>query len=609
MFYIKNIQIYSGTNTVSNLPLINGLNIIYGPSNTGKSLVYECIDFLFGGEAMKLHNPALKIKAIKGIIDVDGKELSLYRELGDSNFVVSGKVDRIEPGSYTTGKGSKKTPPINRLWLQLMGLTAEEENVKIFQYQNGKSQSLTLRTFIHTFLIDETRLGANNSILKSAEGYSKNIPVSTITSLAYLATGNNYNADQPKEGIDSEVFDARKSAAKKLIDLSTAALAQKSLISLPQLNDGRSVDDLQQDINEILTSIEFSEGELNEAIEKSELLGREIIETEEKIAECRMLSNRFDSLESQYESDVRRLTFIAEGEIRKDVSVVERCPFCNGELTKKQSESCVEAAVAEANKIKVKISDLMSAKQSISKELAALNDRKKSVVSDRQELQKRIRGNLRPKVDNLRERLISYSSALERAKAEEMREKVISILNEKMEEVIAEEQVAPEIRFDVSSVIRSFLKSPMEDHLKKILQDSRYENFIDARFDEELCDVVVNGCSKLSQGQGYRAFLNTAMAVALQETIDGYNLYKLPLMVADSPIMSLKEVKEDKDTKVPTDGMKSGLFRYMVEHCQCKQTIIMENSIPKLDYKNTNLIHFTKDENEGIYGLISDYRE
>lgn len=609
MFWFKRIQIYSGKDTVSELSLSSGLNVIYGPSNTGKSLILECLDFLFGGEAKKLLKPALNVRAVKGILDVDGKELEIYRELESSIFVVSGKVEGIEPGTYSTGKGSKKNPPINLIWLRLMGIDVSDGRIQIYQYKNGKTQALTMRTFVHSFLIDEGRMGSDNSILKNGEGYSKNIPVATISSLAYLATENNYKADQEVKGIDYEVYDARKMATRRLVDLSMSALAEKSLVSMQDASDGRSVDELKRDVNDILTGIESTEGQLDEAIEKSEALGREIMSVDDRISECRVLKNRFDSLQSQYESDVRRLTFIAEGEIQKEVIEIDRCPFCNGELSKQQSESCVEAALTEADKIHAKMADLASVKLGVENELARLNESRASLVGRRQGIQKEIRSELRPRVSDLRSRLVAYSSALERAKVIEMRNAVVTILNEKMDEVIDEETVAPEIHFNVEAVIKDFLKVPMEDRLAAILEASHYENYVSVRFDEDTCDAVVNGSTKESQGQGYRAFLNTVMEIALQETIDGYKKHKLPIMVADSPIMSLKEVKEDGETKVPTAGMKAGLFQYMIDHCQCRQTIIMENSLPPLDYKDTKVIHFTKDENVGRYGLIIDYRD
>lgn len=39
MYHIKNIKIKTKNNVISELHLERGLNIIYGPSNTGKTLV------------------------------------------------------------------------------------------------------------------------------------------------------------------------------------------------------------------------------------------------------------------------------------------------------------------------------------------------------------------------------------------------------------------------------------------------------------------------------------------------------------------------------------------------------------------------------------------
>ena len=70
-------------------------------------------------------------------------------------------------------------------------------------------------------------------------------------------------------------------------------------------------------------------------------------------------------------------------------------------------------------------------------------------------------------------------------------------------------------------------------------------------------------------------------------------------LLIDSPILSLKE----KDEAV-SDGMKSSLFQYMVDNQKYGQTIIIENAIPDINYKNANIINFTKDEKNGRYGLF-----
>ena len=606
MYFIKKIRIITENDTVSELPLDSGVNIIYGPSNTGKSLICECIDFLFGGDARKLKKPVLKVKSVALELDVDGKKLTLFRELESNQIIVTGDADGIEKGTYATGKGSKKTPPINKLWLHLMGI---EDVTKIYQYQNKSTQSLTVRTFIHTFLINETRMGGDNSILKSGEGYTKNIPVATLTALIYLATENNYGADVQESPEGDEVVKAKKSATQKLVDLSMAALSEKRFTALPEPKDNRSVDDIQKDIDELLATIESAEEMLGNALARNQELASSILKIDNKYAECKMLKSRYSSLRSQYESDIRRLTFIAEGELHKEnIKKIEYCPFCNGELDIKQSESCVEAAIAEVDKIELQIADLREADIAIEAEMQKLVEKKREIMAQKEDVQMTIRGELRPKVDSLRDRLSDFTAALEHAKAAELVDSFVSILKEKMDEVI-DDGDGSENAFDIRSKVKEVFTKLIDEKLTAILKSCNYENFVGARFDIESCDVVVNGSEKMTQGQGFRAFLNAVMAIVIQECLEDYNKHLLPLMLIDSPIMSLKEREENVGTEVTTNSMRSGLFNYMIQNCACRQTIILENEIPNLKYDGVNLIHFTKRENDGIYGLIKEYRE
>ncbi|WP_143449153.1 hypothetical protein [Lachnoclostridium sp. An196] len=75
--------------------------------------------------------------------------------------------------------------------------------------------NLTVRTFIHTFLINETRMVGENSILKNGQGYTKNIPISTITSLIYLATGNTFLKDGFTPETKGTVLRGKRAAARR----------------------------------------------------------------------------------------------------------------------------------------------------------------------------------------------------------------------------------------------------------------------------------------------------------------------------------------------------------------------------------------------------------
>ena len=102
MFYIKKISLLTGTNVISTLDLELGLNIKYGESNTGKSPIVDCIDYMFGSTEHRF-DAKLQIKQIMMILDVDGKNLTMWREIDSNDFEVSSSVEYIDSDTYKAG--------------------------------------------------------------------------------------------------------------------------------------------------------------------------------------------------------------------------------------------------------------------------------------------------------------------------------------------------------------------------------------------------------------------------------------------------------------------------------------------------------------------------
>lgn len=612
MYYIKKFLIRSeGDNheeIISTVDLTPGLNIVYGPSNTGKTLILDCIDFMLGGEARRLYKPALKIKAVTMILNFNGDDITLSRELYETvaDISVSTKAESINSGTYTTGNKTKEKDTISSLWLKLMGIDIDVKIIR--QIEDALQQTLTVRTFYHMFVINENRISGENSILKSGQTYSKNIPVPTITSLIYLLTEQNYIRPDEQQRTPKKIVSVKRATAKAIVDGSVDAIKEHEESSI-QDDDPRTATEIQEDINHILEEISAAEDSLQQISDRDEQMSQAIIEISKNIAESIVLKSRYDALRTQYESDMRRLTFIAEADLHKgDVPKLDRCPFCNGELPLEKTQSCLEAAIAEADKIELRIKDLQSADAALVAEIERLQRKKSALVHEQQQVQSSIRGELRPQVDALREKLVKYTAALERAKAKEMVKYFSKVLNDQLLRIHDEDDDL-DVNFDVRGKIRDVLKKPMETLLTDILEKCNYDNYVGSRFDEELCDVVVNGSEKLSQGQGFRAFLNTVVALAVQELMNEFNLHKTHLLVIDSPILSLKERGENIGTEITSDSMRGGLFQYMIDHEKDRQTIILENQIPSLEYKNANLLYFSRTPGKGRYGLIIGYQD
>ncbi len=598
MFYIKRITLVTGNGIQSSVEFDAGLNIIYGESNTGKSLIVDCIDYMFGATEHRFE-PKLDLKEIRMLLDVDGNSLTMARKIDSNDVEVSSLVLEIDSDTYKTGNAKKN---INSVWLHLMGI---KDEVKIIQTMTGKSQRLTLRTFYHTLLIDEQRVQTVNSVLSSGIGYNKKVSVPVLSSLLYFATGNNYLPDEV--GKNSATRKERKDAVKKFVDRSMSKLAEKKISELQNLSKESPVE-IQQKMDQVLNAIGAAEGALEEATSQSRTLADRIIEIDNQIAECRVLKNRNASLQTQYDSDIRRITFIVEGDIHsEDIPKLDHCPFCNGELPKGKEESCMAAAVAEVTKIEAQIRDLRSVQESIAEEMRELASARSALVEQRRQIDTRIRAELRPQISDLRSHLADYTLALNQYKAKELIESFSDVLVSELK--VTEEEESLVVNVNVPQKFNDVFKDKLNTILRNLLGDCNYQNFTGARFDSNDYDVVVNGHLKKSQGKGFRAFLNTILAIAVQNCLAEYDKYQPGLLVVDSPILSLKEKEDHIGEEHTSETMKTGLFNYLLTHQGTRQTIIIENEIPSLDYSSAHLEEFTKDENRGRYGLITGYRD
>ncbi len=613
MYYIKKFVISSknedSEKVVSAVDLAPGLNIIYGPSNTGKTLILDCVDFMLGGDARRLYKPALRITAVTMYLDVDGTEVSMYRELDETkknDIIVVSKAPGIDTGTYTVGAKTKDKDTISSLWLKLMGIDQEVKIIR--QIEDSMEQTLTVRTFYHFFVINENRISGENSILKpGSQTFTKNIPVPTITSLIYLAKELNYIAPADAPKTSTKIIKLKRATARSIVDGSVNAIREREATGI-QDEDPRSAAEIQTEINEILEQISAAEDSLKQTTDRDQKVTKKLIEISSAIAESTILKNRYDALRTQYESDMRRLTFIAEADLHRGaIPKLDHCPFCNGELPKEKTQSCLDAAIAEADKIELRIKDLQYADEALTNELLRLQSQKEGLLREQQQVQAAIRGELRPQVEALRDKLVMFTAALEKAKAKEMIRYFTEVLNDQLMRINEEDEFSTD--FDVRGKIREVLQAPLERLLTEILEKCNYDNYIGSRFDEDMCDVVVNGSEKLSQGQGFRAFLNTVMALAVQEMLNEFDMHMPHLLVMDSPILSLKEREEDVGTEVTSDSMRGGLFQYMIDHEKNRQTIILENEIPPLDYSTANIVHFTRTLGKGRFGLIEGYRD
>ena len=587
MYYIKKIFLTGNGVETSGVDLTPGLNIIYGPSETGKSYITKCIKFMYGKKDSEI-DETFGFDTVHMVLDVDGKTLTLVRRLDEETITVSGNVNGIENGNYTLSSGKQR---IGDLWLALMGI---DEPTQIIKKNDFTSERLNFSSLWHMFLVDEDTISKTESILMPSQypKWSK-----TKAAILYLMLGDNFLEGQdPKEKAKAK---ERRKAVETFINTRISSLSTRKQ-NLKESYKGLSTDELQRKIGEILKTIDSAEKDMNAAIVKSRELAAEIVDIDGQLAESKALRNRYKALRSQYRSDIRRLTFIAEGDIedekrKRPVS----CPYCGGGVDATKKKSYVEPAKAEVEKLVPKISDLQDAQDELNTVFKNLEKRREEAVVEKDALDQRIKSQMRPRISELQDHLFEYKQAVEFSKEEQILSDMELDMKEELKKY--EDEGGLEIKFDVDAHYTDEIMEQWETILDNLFKECRYDRYDISVIRKNSFDVDVNGHAKKTFGEGYRAFVNVIMVISLQEYLKKYGKFSSDIIVLDSPILTLKE----RDSVKASEGMQASLFKYLVSHQEGYQTIVVENQPPNIDYTGVNMIHFTQeDDGESRYGLL-----
>ncbi|MDD3888741.1 MAG: AAA family ATPase [Syntrophomonadaceae bacterium] len=588
-FHIERLIVTGSGKEPSVLKFTEGLNIICGPSDTGKSYVLEFIDYFFGSDKIRFDRNT-GYDQVKLVVATENGRITLERQLDTKKIEVHSTDRDVKSGNY--GISGKKNN-ISDLWLQLIGIEDEHHIIKNSRFER---QRLTWRTFSHMLLIKETNIFQEHSIIIPKQNTAS---TAALSALLFLTTGKDFAEAETHE--EKKIKEARRNAIADYINKRLADFADRKteLGKLPYLD----ALNLQEKVEAILDDITKTEESIAESIKHNKQLLKDIFETNEQLAECNTLYNRYQALRSQYVADIKRLTFIVEGELRKaDIPANSKCPFCDGDIPVQEEQSYIDASHGELHRIQLQLSDLVEAESDLVFERSALEEKLATLNEQKSGVDTLLNHELRPKVAVLKQKLSEYRRAIEIQNESAIIREYETTMKTELYEVLTEEN--SEAEFKIKSYFGRDILDSLDGYLNKILNLCKYEGFSSAYFSPSSFDVFINGKSKDAFGKGYRAFLNTVLAIALMEYLVECGRYAPGFLIIDSPILSLKERGDEK----ASDTIKSALFQYMMNNQNYGQTIIIENNIPELDYRKANVISFTKDTTHGRYGFLNGVR-
>ncbi|SFS08271.1 AAA family ATPase [Anaeromicropila populeti] len=605
-FWIKKVIAKSETKEAADVTFEQGLNVIQGRSDTGKTCIVKCIEFVFGGSMKTLTTPFKPSAGYNEAIVIlasDKGDITVSRKVGKNQVEVSTQIEGIESGTYNLKHSEKsKTPDFNIIMLHLLGISGEP---KVPANARFKPERLTWTNLLRLFYVNERRIDDEVSIIEPQETYEKTL---FMSSLIYLLTGQDFSEMDVQT--QKEIRKARKEAVEEYVNgkLSNAGERKERLEKELQIFGGI---DIEAQIAQMISSLEETEHKIAAALEESKKLLSSIMALEEKSAECNVLLSRYQNLRSQYKADIQRLSFIVEGEVEtKKLPQVTSCPFCEGKITPHSHKSYIETSKAELGRIMSQMQGLVETEKDVKAQQAKIQEELDEQRKKRSNIEAMIEQELKPESAKLTESINGYRAYIQINKEMQIVAEFAKDWSGDLDELAIKEQEEKDmeqIQYHPKEHFDSQFQTTMSEYADSILQECQYQGLAAARFDMKKFDIEVNGEPKgASHGKGYCSYLNTVVALMFRKYLNEHAIYNPELLIIDTPLHGFDE----DDSEDAPESMKAGLFNYFINH-QEGQLIVIENldHIPHLDFaaSGANVITFTKRKVDGErYGFLHD---
>ncbi len=593
-FIIKELRLIGKSVEKANIVFKKGVNIITGPSNVGKTYIFQCINYMFGSS--KPPKPISQSKPYDfiylEIIDYDGNNYTLLSDLKGGNFkLYNSSIDDIKETDEFKILDRKHNPAsedtVSAFLLKLNNLIGK----KIRTNQKGKTRQISYRDIVKFSMVNETQITTEDSLIVSH--YTKATEESNVLKL--IATGiddstvieslsqNQIANRKGKLEILKEFITQNEKELKSYKTEPSIILAETNFI-IENLSDKHH--SLQNQYNEI----EIKRKEILDNLYKKQSRKRVIEE----------LYRRSDLLKSHYFNDVARLKSTIETSLllnEENHSETGNCPLCNGLIKE-------ECSIADINKII----------DSCSKEIYKIE----SLIQELQESEKILKdefNDISSTVSHLEKLINDYSTELDKGVGFEMGQ-IIEEINKQNEkksivlgallkfeqlDIFKKEKEKLENSLPNSNSKESYVSistaslTPLSKAIKNVLEGYNYPNLTDVSYSEEKNDFVISGEDRNLSGKGYRAIIYSAFIIALQELISKKK-YSIGIPIIDSPLVTYRK-PENEGEKTISDDLAMDFYRYIATKNELEQIIIIENEEPPIDIKEKiNHIIFSRKE-------------
>lgn len=599
------------------LNFIDGLNIFYGASNTGKSFASEAVLFMLGAVS-KLPdtdeiNPYDSVWL--GLTLGDEGEFTLYRPTKGGNLkLFPGLVSAHPTGKAEVLKWKHKVTATDTVSYRVLDVLGLQDRWIVRNASSGEKEQLSIRVLAKYAVVGEEDIMSKRSPVLLSGNFTERTLEQNLFKL--LLTGQDDAAIVTIPTESSRI--AAKAAKLELVDEMMVQL-DKELGDEPA--DRKEV---ERQLAELEASGATSTVELQTvqatldhyAVERRAALDHgQALST--RAAEIDITLERFAKLQAVYSSDLGRLHSIEEGGSLLAAMAGRDCPVCGASPGAQKHLHAAEeismahsAAAAEARKIEREQRELAHVVGSLQAEVSELETSISSLNDQIEDLERRALG-LRPTEASLRQTFEEFNTqraALSKLIELHQRREKLASRRVEIDAASTKSERAPLPVGPESTVLFEFGET-----VKAVLTEWGFPYADKIHFDAKANDITVAGKGRDANGKGVRAILHAAFNVAIAIYCVDKGLPHLGFLVLDTPLLTYREPLKSRHGDLSEDekalkatSLAEKFYRHLASLEGKLQVIVLENADPPAGIEDLAYIEvFTGLAGVGRYGLLA----
>ncbi len=611
-FFLTKIASIGDGKPIALKEFAKGVNILSGASETGKSYIFECIDFVFGSR-----DQPKPIAIAEGYDHIraefqtyDGKQFTISRKFGD-NFVYLAETTLGEFSAMGAKKLSTTHSSVSELNISTYLLTLLGLEKKRLKFNNlNKTRSLSFRDLSMFCLINEEKVIQSTSPIYSGqnneETKNKALFKLLLTGLDDDDLDEIKNQDIAKANIKGKIELTQENFQKK----------EKNLLELKQKVDKLELEEINVKIDELVAIVNSASSSVSHAEKERQIVWNDLDKNKSAINQTLSLIEQFQSLNKHYDSDLGRLEFVNEGKQYIDQIAKVNCPLCDSLIDQKLLEPYEENDPAFLESVKSEYEKIRKKQLELTETVSELHIKKKeleilvaSLQNEFYKINQHILNKLKPLQDANRKDLEQFIELKSQKNEVSLLENELSEL--KRDERYYQEKLTERQERAVEIVMPEEIYKELADEIKKIL-NSWGIKCQKVTYDPTVNDIEIDGEARNNSGKGYRAVYLAAFMIAVMLFCLKKKLKHPYFLVLDSPLTSYKE-KDIAEGGAPSfkdklpENVQDAFYRSitdLLDQIKDLQIVIIDNKDPPEDIKKrVHFEHFSKNPNKGRYGF------